>query len=41
MGDAFAATERLRLANEGSMRENIAGFLADLNSHFTENPTSE
>jgi hypothetical protein len=32
MGDAFAGTERLRLANEGAMRSNIAGLIEELGS---------
>lgn len=30
IGDAFIASERLRLANEGAMRANIARLIADL-----------
>ena len=30
MGDAFVGTERLRLANEGAVRENISKLIGDL-----------
>lgn len=34
MGEALYAPARLRKANEGAIRENIAAFIADLTSHF-------
>ena len=41
MGDAFLATERLRLANEGSIRANISGLLDELNTHFDKHTSQE
>jgi hypothetical protein len=40
LGDAFVGTHRLKLANEGSIRTNIAVFLQHLHSlNISESPT--
>ena len=38
VGDAFAGVKRLRLANEGAVKANIAKFIGELNGHAATNP---
>jgi len=38
MSDAFVGVERLRLANEGSIKKNIASFLDQLRAQFGKPP---
>jgi len=41
VGDAFVAVERLRLANEGSIRNNIRTFIEDFIAYWNANKPSD